>query len=88
MVSGEACQRLDFQMRNVWWKRTVEKREQYGRSANTPVPFPTCPNCQIGGADAIWSIIIGSQSKFGICLTDLAIGAPHVWNKRRAEPSH
>ncbi len=33
--------------------------------ANTSVPFPTCPNCQISDTDTIWLLVIGSQSKFG-----------------------
>ncbi len=52
-----------------------------GGSANTSGPFLTCPNCQIGDIDTIWSLVIGSGSKFranvmiwGVC--DLVIGAP------------
>ncbi len=40
--------------------------------------FATCPNCQNGDADTIWSLVIDSQNKFGHCVTDLATGTPHV----------
>ncbi len=31
------------------------------RSANSSAHFPTCPNCQIGDTDTIWSLVIDSQ---------------------------
>ncbi len=43
----------------------------------------TCPNCQIGDIETIWSLVIGSGSKFRVNVVDsirgssnLAIGAP------------
>ncbi len=39
---------------------------QYGRLANTSGPFLTCPNCQISDIDTIWSLAIGSGSKFRV----------------------
>ncbi len=49
-----------------------------------PFLFGPAPNCQIGDTDTIWSLAIQLlfaqvwKPSFGICVPDLAIGAPHV----------
>ncbi len=71
----------------VTWQRAKLERprksdfdKQHGSSANTSAPFLTCPNCQIGDTDTIWSLFIGSGSEFRVNVviwgSDLAIGAP------------
>ena len=45
---------------------------KYGGLANTSGPFPTCPNCQIGDTDTIWSLVIGSQ-----CTIEFS--GPPIW---------
>ncbi len=53
----------------------MESRVQWRGSANTSGPFPTRPSCQIGDTVSLWSLVIASQSQFGNCATDLAVGA-------------